>query len=87
MDISHYNALLKVYIENEYPFEPTDFLAKLKQKGLEPNRVTLQRLITRHCQAANIEEATKLLQFMHEKQMPVNEYVYNALILGFSNAK
>lgn len=87
MDISHYNALLKVYLENEYPFEPADFLATLKQKRLEPNRVTIQRLITRYGQMANIEGATKLLDFMKEKNMPVNEYVYNALALGFCNAK
>ena len=38
MDISHYNALLRVYLENEYEFSPTDFLADLKMKGVEPNR-------------------------------------------------
>lgn len=38
MDISHYNALLRVYLENEYKFSPTEFLADLKVKGIEPNR-------------------------------------------------
>lgn len=38
MDISHYNALLRVYLENEYAFPPTEFLADLKSKGVEPNR-------------------------------------------------
>jgi hypothetical protein len=38
MDISHYNALLRVYLENEYDFSPTDFLAELQSKGVEPNR-------------------------------------------------
>lgn len=38
MDISHYNALLRVYLENEYSFSPTDFLADLQSKGVEPNR-------------------------------------------------
>lgn len=87
MDINHYNALLKVYLENEHPFVPTDVLASLKQKNIEPNRVTIQRLITRYCQMADVHAATKLLEHMREKDMPINEYVFNAFILGHSNAK
>lgn len=87
MDISHYNALLRVYLENEHPFSPTEFLAELEAKGLEANRVTYQRLIQRYCQAGDIDGATRILEFMREKQHPVNEYVFNALILGHSQAE
>lgn len=38
MDISHYNALLRVYLENEHPFSPAQFLEELERKGLQPNR-------------------------------------------------
>lgn len=38
MDISHYNALLRVYLENEHSFSPSEFLADLESKGIEPNR-------------------------------------------------
>lgn len=38
MDISHYNALLRVYLENEHEFSPSEFLAELEAKGVEPNR-------------------------------------------------
>uniref|UniRef100_A0A1L8DH78 Putative bicoid mrna stability factor n=1 Tax=Nyssomyia neivai TaxID=330878 RepID=A0A1L8DH78_9DIPT len=86
MDISHYNALLRVYLENEHPFSPTEFLSDLEAKGVEPNRVTYQRLIARYCQDGDIEGATRILEFMREKQMPVNENVFNALILGHSQA-
>ncbi|XP_060530325.1 leucine-rich PPR motif-containing protein, mitochondrial [Cylas formicarius] len=84
MDVSHYNALLRVYLENEHPFSPTDFLSDMESKGIEPNRVTYQRLIARYCQNGDIEGATKILEFMREKQMPVNENVFNALIIGHS---
>ncbi|KAF5285354.1 hypothetical protein FQA39_LY04453 [Lamprigera yunnana] len=84
MDISHYNALLRVYLENEYEFSPTDFLSQLESKRIEPNRVTYQRLISRYCQSGDIEGATKILEFMREKQLPVNENVFNALIMGHS---
>lgn len=84
MDISHYNALLRVYLENEHPFSPTEFLSELESKGIEPNRVTYQRLIARYCQVGDIEGATKILEFMREKQLSVNENVFNALIVGHS---
>lgn len=50
MDISHYNTLLRVYLENNHKFSPTEFLAQLERSGVEPNRVTYQRLIARYCQ-------------------------------------
>lgn len=84
MDISHYNALLRVYLENEHQFAPTDFLAEIEAKGIEPNRVTYQRLITRYCQQGDIEGATRILEFMRGKSLPVNENVFNSLILGHS---
>jgi len=87
MDISHFNALLRVYLENEHPFSPTEFLANLEHKGIEPNRVTYQRLISRYCQQGDIEGATRILEFMREKQHPVNENVFNALIMGHSQAE
>lgn len=37
-DISHYNALLGVYVENEHPFKMDDVLADLESKGLTANR-------------------------------------------------
>lgn len=86
MDISHFNALLRVYLENEHSFSPTEFLTNLEHKGIEPNRVTYQRLISRYCQQGDIEGATRILEFMREKQHPVNENVFNALIMGHSQA-
>lgn len=38
MDVSHYNALLRVYLENEHNFSPAEFLAELQEKGVDPNR-------------------------------------------------
>lgn len=38
-DISHYNALLKVYLQNEHKFSPTEFLAKMEEANVQPNRV------------------------------------------------
>lgn len=86
LDISHYNALLRVYLENEHKFSPTEFLSMLEQNGIEPNRVTYQRLISRYCQEGDIDGASKILEFMKEKELPVSESVFNALIMGHSRA-
>ena len=39
LDISHYNALLRVYVENEHSFNPLKFLDMLEGKNIQPNRV------------------------------------------------
>ncbi|CAH2076864.1 unnamed protein product, partial [Iphiclides podalirius] len=82
MDISHYNALLRVYIENEHAFSPAKFLEELERKGLQPNRVTYQRLMWRYCQEGDVEGATKVLERMRELKLPVSEPVLNALVMG-----
>lgn len=86
LDISHYNALLRVYLENDHHFSPSEFLADIHTKDLEPNRVTYQLLISSYCQRGDIEGATQILEYMKEKQMPVNESVFSSLINGHFQA-
>lgn len=38
LNISHYNALLRAYLENEYEFSPSEILAYIETKGLAPDR-------------------------------------------------
>uniref|UniRef100_A0A8C9DIE5 Leucine-rich PPR motif-containing protein, mitochondrial n=1 Tax=Prolemur simus TaxID=1328070 RepID=A0A8C9DIE5_PROSS len=85
-DVSHYNALLKVYLQNEYKFSPTDFLAKMEEANIQPNRVTYQRLIAAYCNVGDIEGASKILGFMKTKDLPVTETVFSALITGHARA-
>ena len=85
--MSHYNALLKVYLENQRKFDPSAFLADMEQKGLQPNRVTYQRMAAYFCQQGDIEGATKILEFMRAKDLPINETVFNVLIQGTSTLR
>ncbi|VVC25742.1 Pentatricopeptide repeat,Tetratricopeptide-like helical domain [Cinara cedri] len=84
LDISHYNTLLKVYLENNYKYSPTEFLEDLEKKGIAPNRVTFQHFITSYCQNGDIEGASRILEYMNNKQLPINKVVFNALVLGHS---
>lgn len=84
LDISHYNTLLKVYLENEFQFSPTEFLVDLENKGITPNRVTYQHLIYSYCQHGDITGASRILEFMRDKQLPINRIVFNSLVFGHS---
>ncbi|KAL4132665.1 hypothetical protein QTP88_009784 [Uroleucon formosanum] len=84
LDISHYNTLLKVYLENNYVFSPTEFLEDLEKRDITPNRVTFQHLITGYCQSGDIAGASRILEYMRDKQLPINRIVFNALVMGHS---
>ncbi|XP_062375874.1 leucine-rich PPR motif-containing protein, mitochondrial isoform X2 [Sardina pilchardus] len=85
-DASHYNALLKVYLQNEHKFSPTEFLAKMEGANVQPNRVTYQRLIAAYCQEGDIEGASTILGFMKSKDLPITEAVFNSLLTGHARA-
>lgn len=84
MDISHYNTLLKVYLENSYQYSPAEFLKNLEEQGVTPNRVTFQNIITSYCQNGDIDGASRILEYMRDKQLPINHIVFNSLVLGHS---
>nr|XP_005296166.1 leucine-rich PPR motif-containing protein, mitochondrial [Chrysemys picta bellii] len=81
-DASHYNALLKVYLQNEHKFSPTEFLSKMEEAKVQPNRVTYQRLIAVYCNEGDIEGASKILGFMKTKELPITEAVFSSLVTG-----
>ncbi|KAK7140045.1 hypothetical protein R3I94_012607 [Phoxinus phoxinus] len=85
-DVSHYNALLKTYLQNEFKFSPTDFLAKMEAANVQPNRVTYQRLIAAYCEDGDIEGASTILGFMKTKDLPITEAVFNSLVTGHARA-
>ena len=49
LDISHYNTLLRVYLDNDQAFSPTEILGSIESRGLQPNRVTYQHLVAKFC--------------------------------------
>ncbi|KAM9804120.1 leucine-rich PPR motif-containing protein, mitochondrial [Neosynchiropus ocellatus] len=85
-DVSHYNALLKVYVQNEFKFAPTDFLVKMEAAGVQPNRVTYQRLIAAYCQEGNIDGSSTILGFMKSKDLPITEAVFSSLVKGHARS-
>ena len=86
MDVSHYNAILKAYLENDHDFSPTEILSQVTNAGLRPNRVTYQHLISKYCRDGDIDGATTILEHMKQIDMPVNEQVFKSLVFGHAKA-
>ena len=49
LEISHYSTLLRVHLDNNTDFQPTEILTEISRKGLQPNRVVYQHLIAKFC--------------------------------------
>jgi len=81
-DVSHYNALLRVHIENQNIVAASDFLAEMESAGISPNRVTFQHLVGVYCMEGNIAGATTILEHMKAQDMAINEAVFISLLKG-----
>ncbi|KAG2467341.1 LPPRC protein, partial [Polypterus senegalus] len=89
-DVSHYNALLKVYLQNEHKFLPTEFLSKMEAASIVPNRVTYQRLISAYCNegdiegASDMENAENILSVMKTAGIEPGPDTYLALLKAYA---
>ena len=82
----HYNALLRVHLENGHKFRPEQVLEDMRKHGAAPNKETYQCLISRHFQEGDIDGASKVLQMMKNQGIKINENMFNSLILGHREA-
>lgn len=81
---SHYNSLIRALNENHSTYDPQKMLEEMEAAGHTPDQVTYQRLIEQYCLQGNIQEATKLLETMKEKQLELNEKIFASLIIGYN---
>jgi len=82
LDVSHYNAILKVHVENEQSVDVSEFLGEMEAGGVKPNRATYQHLIGIYCQDGNIAGATTVLEQMKAEDMSINESIFHFLLIG-----
>lgn len=82
LDISHYNALLTIYLESEHDFSPLEFLEEIANANVLPNRVTYQKLISQFCNKGQVQEANQIIKHMETEQFPINEDILSSLIYG-----
>jgi len=83
----HYNALLRVHLENGHNFDPGQMLEDMDSRNdINPDKETFQCLISRHCQQGDIDGASKILQRMKLQGLKINENIFNSLIIGHGEA-
>ncbi|KOC67638.1 Leucine-rich PPR motif-containing protein, mitochondrial, partial [Habropoda laboriosa] len=86
LQISHYNALLKLYVKNEYDFSPMKLLKDMINNGIHPDERTYETCIEYYCMKGNISEALTLLENMQRMQLPLSESIFNLLLMGYSQS-
>ncbi|KAL3872661.1 hypothetical protein ACJMK2_035875 [Sinanodonta woodiana] len=86
LNVTHYNALLQAYLENNHPFHPVDVLSEMESKHIPPNRVTFLRMIGGYCAQGDIKGACQILEHMKAHNMPLSEVAFASLITGHFKA-
>ncbi|XP_047360959.1 leucine-rich PPR motif-containing protein, mitochondrial-like isoform X3 [Vespa velutina] len=84
MDITLYNALLQVYIENNYTFSPLNILSDMKKRFIQPNKVTYMKFLEYFCKHGNITKAIIVCQCLKNEKLPLDINIFNLLIIGYS---
>ncbi|XP_076237424.1 bicoid stability factor [Calliopsis andreniformis] len=84
MDVTHYNALLQIYLSNDYDFSPKELLEEMINENIDPNINTYEKCIEYYCRKGNIEEALEIVKHMEKSDLSVTEAVRSSLILGYS---
>ena len=86
-DIRHFNALLKVYLENEHTFNPIGLLKSINADGVQPDNETYRLVLHYYCQRGDMEMVNGILETMKQIQYPVDLQILNSLILGYSRTR
>ncbi|KFD66720.1 hypothetical protein M514_06821 [Trichuris suis] len=85
-NLDDYNARLVVAKENGVKISCEQFLSEMTKAGIVPSQSTYELLIAHCCHDGDIKEATRLLELLKEKKMPINERVFASLINGYLKA-
>ena len=85
LETGMWNTLLSVYIENNYEFEPLDFLKDMWQKSnSEPSKTTFSLLIQAYAARGDPVGAMKIVEFMMQNDGKMTEHIYGWLVQAFA---
>lgn len=82
LDIMHYNLLIKMYTENERPFDPEQILDEIKSADLRPNLRTYEFIVNKYCLDGDLDKVTQLLEKMNQEGLSLTAPMFDSLILG-----
>ncbi|CAK9798340.1 Leucine-rich PPR motif-containing protein, mitochondrial [Anthophora plagiata] len=86
LNVTHYNALLRLYLQNEWDFSPLKLLLDMKNNEIHPDDLTYQTCMEYYCMKGNVSEALVLLEDMQRMQIPVVKSIFNLLLIGYSKS-
>lgn len=84
LDVSHYNALLNIYLNSENKCLPSDFLQVMANAKVKPNGETFRLIISKLCNQGKITEAKAAMELMRSEQIPINEDILSSFTHGYS---
>lgn len=81
----HYNAILKLYVDNNYDISPSDLLMEMRSKNIAPNNITHQICFEYYCMKGDVNKSLLLLEsysciFPYYSLEPF----FNALLMRYS---
>nr|XP_034186519.1 leucine-rich PPR motif-containing protein, mitochondrial [Osmia lignaria] len=85
LEVIHYNAILKLYVDNNYDISLSDLLMEMKNKNIDPNSVTHLICFEYYCMKGDINKSLLLLKsYFYRFPFSSLEPIFNALLMGFS---
>lgn len=86
IEISHYNAMLRVRVENEQPFSLEEILHDLESRKLKPNVATFEQIVRNYSRDGDLYGVNRTLDTMKENHIDLSRGIYNSLILAHAAA-
>lgn len=82
IEISHYNALLNVHVDNEEPVGLTGVMDELKAMNLSPNFNTYGLIMKSDARNGDVAAVERSLNIVNGRKMRPDESMFNSLILA-----
>lgn len=86
IDISLYNGLLKVYVDNAEPFTLDGALKDVKSRNLSPNQATFEAILDNYSQMGDLEGVHKTMESIKCHEIALSRKMYHSLVLAHSFA-
>ncbi|CAK9816173.1 Leucine-rich PPR motif-containing protein, mitochondrial [Anthophora quadrimaculata] len=86
LNVTHYNAFLKLYLQNEGDFSPLKLLLDMTNNKIYPDDLTYQMCLEYYCMKGNVNMALMLLKDMKRMQISVLKSVFNLLLIAYSKS-
>lgn len=86
IELSHYNALLNVYVDNEEPLRLDEVISELDGMNLSPNVKTIELVMKSDARKGDLAAVERSFNLLSDLKIRPNEGVFGSLILAHGMA-